>query len=133
MNIKPTKEQKNVNKSKDPITALVSPYGTGKTEVIAWFVLERLRGNKYKRIVLVTFTRSAADTMKERLERYGASPNHASIKIGTLHSFVLGQLFQYAHLIGFRRTLHIKSYITDKLLKKLIKKYKKQLDGSEKA
>ena len=58
----PTKEQNKVVKCEKELIALLAPHGTGKTETITWFVLERFSTKKYKRIIIVTLTNSAADT-----------------------------------------------------------------------
>ena len=80
----PTKEQNKVVKCEKELIALLAPHGTGKTETITWFVQERYDTKKYKRIIIVTLTNSAADTMNDRLQQLNLPSLTFSVKANNL-------------------------------------------------
>ena len=112
----PNDEQIEVIDNKYRIISLRASGGCGKTEALAWFVWNNL--DQYKKISMVTYTKSAAKTMEERIRisRYFDENSHF---IGTLHSFADGILRQHCDLIEYDRDYRIEPGITDKLLKSL--------------
>ena len=112
----PNDEQIEVIDNKYRIISLRASGGCGKTEALAWFVWNNL--DQYKKIAMVTYTKSAAKTMEERIRisRYFDENSHF---IGTLHSFADGILRQHCDLIEYDRDYRIEPGITDKLLKSL--------------
>lgn len=123
---RPTKNQITIIKSKDPLISLCASGGTGKTETITWFVMNRME--EYKKIALITYTNSAAHTMRVRLKqsRYFNEDAHFT---GTIHSFCKGILHRHAQVIGYRKDFRLEPGITDKLIKKLLEDNSRYIRG----
>jgi DNA helicase-2/ATP-dependent DNA helicase PcrA len=83
------KQYEAVNSPYDKPTLVLAGAGTGKTTVIAHRVLHLCKdlGLSPSRIGAITFTRKAANELKERLS--GLHSNLAVVKTGTFHSFAI--------------------------------------------
>jgi ATP-dependent DNA helicase UvrD/PcrA len=125
----PTEEQKQIIETKIKIISLNASGGTGKTETIAWFVFNRVE--KYERIALITYTNSAADSMRKNL-RKAASFNEDYHFVGTIHRFSNRILHKYTSKIGYKKGFKLRPGITNKLLNQLIRKNKKHLNALDK-
>ena len=115
----PTKEQDKVIKSERSLIALLAPHGTGKTETITWFVLKRFSTKKYKRIIIVTLTNSAADNMNDRLQQLNLPSLTFSVKAKTFHSFAKVILHKYADKIGYKKDFEVVPGISERLVKSI--------------
>jgi DNA helicase-2/ATP-dependent DNA helicase PcrA len=78
--------------------------GTGKTTVITFRFLEALKnlpGISPSRILCLTFTERAADSMRERItQALGQSARPENLRVHTFHSFCAHVLTQYPALSG---------------------------------
>ncbi|MCX2745428.1 ATP-dependent helicase [Mangrovivirga sp. M17] len=108
---------------------LVACPGSGKTRTLTFkiaYELSRLRTNK-EFIIAITYTNSAADEIRDRVELLGV--NTEQLWIGTIHSFCLEWILKPYHLYldrlknGFRI---INSYESEEILSELCKPYKNQ-------
>lgn len=114
--MRPTKEQIKIITAKENIISLKAAGGTGKTETLAWFVMNRM---EYNRIVLLTYTNSAADTMKHLLTCNHYNPNHHLIC--TIHKFSNKILHKYVNKIGYGKDFKIEPGINNKIIKDMVK------------
>lgn len=130
--MKPTKEQMKVIKCKDPVISLNAPHGTGKTKTLAWFIVEKASGGKYKHILAVTLTKEAAKNMEEELKKLGPALPGTSVTFSTFHSFSYGVLRANVSPIGFRQNILVDQGINTKLIKKMVIKDKGDLKGIDK-
>lgn len=120
-------QKKAVRAGKGPVMVIAGP-GTGKTLVlsqrIAWLVDKKLALPSH--ILCLTFTESAAQTMRERLLQ-GLGPEKAyRIDVETFHSLANKILLEYPEEFGFSRDLNPitdldKSEIIRKVLDRLAK------------
>lgn len=79
---------------------IIAGAGTGKTRVLEYRTLELIKkGVDPSSILLLTFTRRAANEMLERTGRHDSRARHVSG--GTFHSFALSILKREGRLIGF--------------------------------
>lgn len=87
--------------------AIIAAPGSGKTATLiarAAYMIEE--GIDPRNILLFTFTRKAANEIKERvINRIGESGN--DITVGTYHSFCVKIIRQYADAIGFKKNFSI--------------------------
>jgi DNA helicase-2/ATP-dependent DNA helicase PcrA len=97
----------------DAVTSLDGPHliiagaGTGKTRTIVYRVAYLMElGVKPQRVLLLTFTRKAAQEMLRRAAILLDS-RCEQVAGGTFHSFANGILRKYAHLLGFDRSFTI--------------------------
>ncbi|AMD19340.1 HBR439Cp [Eremothecium sinecaudum] len=111
----------------DPTKALqiVAGPGTGKTKVLTtrYAYLVTVKKINPLSIVMTTFTRKAADEIKERVEPILRKVGYDTKKllIGTFHSICTNLLHQYGHLIGLPNNWRIFSTSeTDPIIKKLV-------------
>ena len=83
--------------ARDPVLAVMAGPGTGKTRTLAARVAALLSGNRARpgEILAVTFTRSAAREMRERL-----GSRAAAARVETLHAFCLWLLKREAYPFG---------------------------------
>lgn len=97
----------------EAVTSLDGPHliiagaGTGKTRTIVYRVAYLVElGVKPQRVLLLTFTRKAAQEMLRRAATLLDS-RCEQVAGGTFHSFANGVLRRYAHLLGFDRSFTI--------------------------
>lgn len=97
----------------EAVTSLDGPHliiagaGTGKTRTIVYRVAYLMElGVKPQRVLLLTFTRKAAQEMLRRAAILLDS-RCEQVAGGTFHSFANGVLRKYAHLLGFDRSFTI--------------------------
>jgi superfamily I DNA/RNA helicase len=97
-------EQRFAVKAKENNILVIAPPGSGKTRVIverAAYLMEH--GTSPYEMVLVTFTRMAANEIRTRLvERVGNKAYHATI--GTFHAIALDLLHRFGDTIGFKKS-----------------------------
>jgi DNA helicase-2/ATP-dependent DNA helicase PcrA len=97
-------EQKLAVEATENNVLVIAPPGSGKTRVIterAAYLMEHEHVSAYE-IVLVTFTRLAANEIRTRLiERVGNQAYHMTI--GTFHAIALNLLHRFGDQIGFRK------------------------------
>lgn len=87
---------------------VVAAAGSGKTKMLVSrtaYMIES--GISPKEILLFTFTRKAANEMKERIINYIGQEQGKDITVGTYHSFCMRQLRNYAHLLGYTEKFSI--------------------------
>ncbi|MEA4849586.1 MAG: UvrD-helicase domain-containing protein, partial [Clostridiaceae bacterium] len=79
-----------------PCMVLAGP-GTGKTTVITSRILKLIKSKAVpsENILVVTFSRAAANEMKERYGRLTGAQNERKVSFGTFHSIFYRLLRQY--------------------------------------
>jgi superfamily I DNA/RNA helicase len=66
--------------------------GSGKTRVLAHRAARLLKGNESGKLIAVTFTKDAADSLKSRILEEAGDSIRDRLAVGTLHSLALNQL-----------------------------------------
>lgn len=119
------KEQEDAINESESVLLVACP-GSGKTRTLTYKIaleLSKLQSKK-EYIVAITYTNSAADEIKERVELLGVDTSQ--LWIGTIHSFCLEWILRPYHLYlddlknGFRIT---NAHETETLLTELCKPY----------
>lgn len=98
-----TDEQQAVVALESGTFLLIAPPGCGKTLVLAERTMRLLAhspGQRY-RILALTFTRRAADEMRERIGQVVGTEGHR-VHTSTFHAFCLDILQHYGESVGFR-------------------------------
>lgn len=93
------KEQKQALKSNERLILVNAGPGTGKTHLITHRILEASNKVENKRIVGLSFTNQAANSLKSKLDNLIFGTDYIEIKervfIGTIHSFALDCIKSY--------------------------------------
>lgn len=128
-------EKNSVNKEQqDAITEdgsvlLVACPGSGKTRTLTYkiaYELSRLKSDR-EFVIAITYTNSASDEIKERVELLGVDTTQ--LWIGTIHSFCLEWILKPYHLYSERLKNGFKvvnSFDSEKILTELCAPYKKE-------
>ena len=90
-----------VQHTKGALLLLASP-GSGKTTTIIMrigYLIEE-KGVDPSRIKAVTFSRAAAQDMKERFKRFFPQQPEGAVKFSTIHSFAFEVVRHYFHRMG---------------------------------
>ena len=93
-----------VNSTKGPVLVLAGP-GTGKTQLLsirAYAILKKDKNILPENILILTYTNSAAKTMKERLARI-IGANGYDVEVATFHGFansILQESEEAAEYVG---------------------------------
>ncbi len=122
----PTNEQRKVINCDSQLISLSAPGGTGKTDCLIWYILKQIKSGKHIRIIMVTLTNSAADTVNERFEDRN-NPYSNSFKASTFHSFAKSILPNHAKKIGYQNNFSVVPGITEKILKRIVNEHKSRL------
>lgn len=94
-------QEKAVRHTGGPLLVLAGP-GSGKTTMIVHRLEELLRrGTDPKSILVVTYTKAAAQEMRSRFLRYMGT-EQTEIRFGTLHSFFWQILYEQHRITGWR-------------------------------
>ena len=97
----PNREQQEAIRAEAPTVAVIAGPGTGKTgtliQRVAYLIEEK--GVPAREITAVTFTRQAAQEMRERLEKRLGKRRLQGLTVGTFHAVCLG-LIEKKPLIG---------------------------------
>lgn len=106
MNLTPTPEQQRIIDLDEGSHLVVAPPGSGKTAVLTWRTLRLLRKEPAAswRILALTFTTKAAQTLRARIEaevRAEAIDLRERLHASTIHAFCLDVLQHYGELVGF--------------------------------
>lgn len=113
-------QKKAIEYGRGPLMVLAGP-GSGKTFVITHRVKYLIEGSGINpaHILVVTFSRAAADEMKERFEKLYAEGGRTSVTFGTFHS-VFFNLLKTAY--GFKSEQIASDELRYALIKELIKR-----------
>ncbi|MEI6236275.1 MAG: UvrD-helicase domain-containing protein [Planctomycetota bacterium] len=100
-----TEEQQAVLNETAPLVRVVARAGTGKTTTMVALAVKNLSENPGAHVLMLTFTRNAADSMRERfVERDGDATRFRS---GTYHGFALRCLLSYKSRINLGANLEL--------------------------
>lgn len=122
------KEQEDAILEKNSVLLIACP-GSGKTRTLTFkiaYELSRLQTNK-EYVIAITYTNSASDEIKERVELLGVDTTQ--LWIGTIHSFCLEWILKPYHLYSERLKNGFKvinSFDSEKILTELCEPYKSQ-------
>ncbi len=96
VDIKLTDEQEAIIRKDSSLVAVIAGPGTGKTFTLAQRVVHAIKveGILPDQILALTFTRRAANELKERLSRYLDRDISKKVYAGTFHSFALDSLIE---------------------------------------
>ena len=101
-------QQEQVVKASPGAHLVVAGAGTGKTKVLTERLVHLLKeGVEPSRVVLLTFTRKAAEEMKFRAESLMGHGIGRGLRSGTFHGFCLDLLSRYTTRLGFLEGLTV--------------------------
>lgn len=107
------------------VVQVLAPPGSGKTKTLTARVAYLIAHQQLKpwNIITCTFTRKAANEMKERIRNFVGVELAKQIKLGTFHSIAIRYLRQYGHLIGLEKDFGIADSSDSKaIIKRIIKR-----------
>ena len=113
-----TKDQRRAVELGNGAHLITAPPGSGKTEVLVRRVI-RLVGQSSGdlfRILALTYTRKAAEELKERVQQTISERDRWRINATTFHSFALEILQNYGKAIGLKNPITVISDLEDKRL-----------------
>jgi DNA helicase II / ATP-dependent DNA helicase PcrA len=115
-----TIEQKKIIKHKRGPAVVTAGPGTGKTHVLCHRVKHRTnRGDPAEKIVVLTFSKSAAKNMETKLEEQFDVDN---VVCSTTHAFGLSIIMDYWPELGFSAKPKVKTKLLNKRLAFIVKK-----------
>ena len=126
--------QRDAVSSKAQQLAILAGPGSGKTHTltsrVAWLLYTGLQPQN---IIVTTFTRKAANEMKERIgKRLGNDEIANKLVLGTFHSISIKYLRVYGHLIGLKKGFGVAdSNDSLSIIKRLIKRLDLGIDPKE--
>ena len=101
-------EQKKAVSCVDGPVLIVAGAGAGKTRVLtSRIALILARGVDPSRVMALTFTKKAANEMKERIAMMVGKRNAWKLRMGTFHSIFIKFLREYSQSIGYPATFSI--------------------------
>ena len=108
------------------VLQVLAPPGSGKTKTLTARVAYLIahRGLKPWNIITCTFTRKAANEMRERIRGLIGDETAKQIKLGTFHAIAVQYLRQYGQHIGLEKGFGIADSADSKaILNRIIKRY----------
>ena len=113
-----TKDQRRAVELGDGAHLITAPPGSGKTEVLVQRVIHLLEQSPDElfRILALTYTRKAADELKERVQPMIPERDRWRINATTFHSFALEILQSYRKAVGLKNPIIVISDVEDKRL-----------------
>lgn len=113
-----TKDQRKAVELGDGAHLITAPPGSGKTEVLVQRVIHLLEQSPDElfRILALTYTRKAADELKERVQQMIPERDRWRINATTFHSFALEILQSYGKPVGLRNPIIVIDDMEDKRL-----------------
>lgn len=117
--------QKEAVTSDAKVVQVLAPPGSGKTKTLTARVAYLIAQQQLKpwNIITCTFTRKAANEMKERIRAFVGEELSKQIKLGTFHSIAIKYLRQYGHHIGLEKDFGIADASDSKaIVKRIIKR-----------
>lgn len=108
------------------VLQVLAPPGSGKTKTLTARVAYLIQHEQLKpwNIITCTFTKKAANEMKERICSFVGDEVKKQIKLGTFHAITVQYLRRYGHHIGLEKDFGIADASDSKaILKRIIKKH----------
>ena len=108
------------------VLQVLAPPGSGKTKTLTARVAYLVRHQQLKpwNIITCTFTKKAANEMKERIRTFVGEDLSKQIKLGTFHAIAVQYLKQYGQHIGLDKNFGIADSSDSKaILKRIIKRH----------
>ena len=125
--------QRDAVTSASKVLQVLAPPGSGKTKTLTARVAYLIAHDQLQpwNIITCTFTRKAANEMKDRIRNFIGEELAKQIKLGTFHAISVRYLRQYGYLIGLEKDFGIAdSSDTKAILKRIIKKHDFGLEPS---
>ena len=94
METKLNKKQLNAINANDPQIVIIAPAGSGKTTTLVAAIKKYKEENPMNTVVAITFTRKAADDLKNKIGAYGG------VSTSTIHSWAYQELDKLANLVA---------------------------------
>ena len=120
--------------SSSAVLQVLAPPGSGKTKTLTARVAYLIEYEQLKpwNIITCTFTKKAANEMKERIRNFVGEQLSKQIKLGTFHAIAVQYLRQYGQHIGLEKDFGIADASDSKaILKRIIKKHDFGLEPSK--
>ena len=112
--------------SEASVLQVLAPPGSGKTKTLTARVAYLIAHKELKpwNIITCTFTKKAANEMKERIRNFVGEEIAKQIRLGTFHAIAVQYLRQYGQHIGLEKDFGIADASDSKaILKRIIKKH----------
>ena len=116
------------------VLQVLAPPGSGKTKTLTARVAYLIEHEQLKpwNIITCTFTKKAANEMKERIRNFVGEEVSKQIKLGTFHAITVQYLRRYGHHIGLEKDFGIADASDSKaILKRIIKNHDFGLEPSK--
>lgn len=120
--------------SSAPVLQVLAPPGSGKTKTLTARVAYFIKHEQLKpwNIITCTFTKKAANEMKDRIRNFIGEELSKQIRLGTFHAIAARYLRQYGQHIGLEKDFGIADSSDSKaILKRIIKKHDYGLEPSK--
>lgn len=127
-----TDEQRRFAETTDTHVLVLAAAGSGKTSSCVCFIEDKIkRGVKPEEIIAFSFTRKAANELKERVNAFFLKKNYDFKYISTVHSFCWNELIKNYYLdIGYAVVPTIIHEFPEEFMEADHKKYGKKRDRS---
>ena len=116
------------------VLQVLAPPGSGKTKTLTARVAYLIAHQQLKpwNIITCTFTKKAANEMKERIRNFVGEGLSKQIRLGTFHAIAVQYLRQYGQHIGLEKDFGIADASDSKaILKRIIKKHDFTIEPSQ--
>lgn len=125
-----TDEQQKFALTKEKHIIALASAGAGKTQTLIFFIHDKIQnGVKPNEIISFSFTRKAANELKERVNKFFEKQNYDFKYISTIHSFCWNELIKPFHKeVGYTNIPTITHEFPEDFMDKEQKTYGKKMD-----
>ena len=127
-----TDEQQKFAKTQNKHIIALASAGAGKTQTLIFFIHDKiLSGVKPDEIISFSFTRKAANELKERVNKFFEKKNYDFKYISTIHSFCWNEIIKPFHKeIGYTTIPTITHEFPEEFMNQEYKSYGKKIEKS---
>lgn len=127
-----TDEQQKFALTRDKHVIALASAGAGKTQSLIFFISDKIQsGVKADEIISFSFTRKAANELKERVNKFFEKGNYDFKYISTIHSFCWNELIKpFYQDIGYTNIPTIVHEFPDEFMEKEYKEHGKKMERS---
>jgi len=125
-----TDEQQKFALTKDKHIIALASAGAGKTHTIIFFINDKIKnGVKPHEIISFSFTRKAANELKDRVNKFFAKENYDFKYISTIHSFCWNELIKpFYKEVGYTKIPTITHEFPEDFMEKEFKTHGKKME-----